>query len=80
MRDRVPTAAGSVPVVGVSRGRGDSLVDLQPGRYRVEFSAGCGATGYRTQSWRDASSKQTATAVKVTPGQLVTGISAELER
>lgn len=40
-----PTAAGSVPVVGVSRGRGDSLV-LQPGRYRVEFSAGCGATGY----------------------------------
>jgi hypothetical protein len=71
-------ADGSTPVVGVSGAGGYSLIDLQPGRYRVEFGAGCGATGYRTQWWRDASSRRTATVIKVTANHVVTGINASL--
>jgi hypothetical protein len=74
------TAPGSVPVVAVSRAGGYSLTDLQPGPYVVEFSAGCGATGYRTQWWHDARSASTATVIAVSATQLITGISATLGR
>jgi hypothetical protein len=74
------TAPGSVPVLAVSRAGGYSLTDLQPGPYVVEFSAGCGATGYRTQWWHDARSASTATVITVSATQLITGISATLGR
>jgi hypothetical protein len=74
------TAAGSVPVVAVSRAGGYSLTDLQPEPYVVEFSAGCGATGYRTQWWHDARSASTATVIAVSATQLITGVSATLRR
>ena len=32
---------------------------VAPGRYRVEFASGCGATGYATQWWQDANSVAT---------------------
>jgi hypothetical protein len=76
-----PSAAGSFPIVAVSRRGGDySLIDLLPGRYRVKFSSGCGATGYQTQWWHDASSARQATVITVTAEHVTTGISATLTR
>jgi hypothetical protein len=71
---------GSPPIVAISRPTGDSLIDLLPGRYKVEFSSGCGATGYRTQWWHDASARRGATAINVSAAQTVTGIDATMTR
>jgi hypothetical protein len=57
-----------------------SLLDLQPGRYKVKFSAGCGDSGFRTQWWKNAGSAAAATVIKVGAGVLVTGIDAALKR
>ncbi len=76
-----PDVAGSYPILAVTRrGGGYSLIDLQPGRYLVEFSSGCGATGYQTQWWQDASSASNATVITVPATQVITGISAALSR
>ena len=75
----IPLPAGSAqPVVAVSRPSGYRLPDLFPGRYKVRFSAGCGAAGYATQWWRDKTSQKTATVITVGVGQDVSGISATL--
>jgi hypothetical protein len=75
-----PTAAGSAPIVAVSRDGSYSLIDLQPGGYRVEFSSGCGATGYRAQWWRDTGSASKATVITVPAAQVVSDIDATLGR
>jgi Carboxypeptidase regulatory-like domain len=69
---------GVLPVVAVTSAGGYTLEDLLPGQYKVEFSSGCGATGYATQWWQDASSEATATSVTVNAGEDVPGISATL--
>jgi hypothetical protein len=70
-----------LPVYAVTGSTGSySIIDLPPGTYRVEFSSGCGATGYRTQWWNDESSSATATPVTVTAGTTTTGISAVLAK
>ena len=74
------TVAG-VPVYAVTGSAGSySIIDLPPGRYRVEFSSGCGATGYHAQWWKHASSKRTATLVTVSAGTTTSGISAALAK
>ncbi len=78
----VPVSAdllGSPRVVAVSRAGGYTLTDLTPGQYMVEFSAGCGASGYARQWWQDASSAASATAVSVQADQVVSGISATMK-
>ncbi len=75
-----PTVVGLAPIVAVTRSGGYTLTDLQPGAYRVKFSAGCGATGYRTQWWRGAGSASKATVITVPEAQVVSGISATLGR
>ena len=55
-----------------------SLLDVQPGRYKVKFSTGCGDAGFKTQWWQDASSAATATVIKVGASATVTGIDATL--
>jgi hypothetical protein len=71
---------GAAPVIAVTaRGR-YTLGDLTPGRYRVEFSSGCGAAGYVTQWWKNASSAAAATIITVAADARVTGISAALRR
>jgi hypothetical protein len=75
-----PTAAGSVPIVAVSRDGSYSLIDLQPGGYRIEFTSGCGATGYRAQWWPDTGSASKATVITVPAAQVVSGIDATLAR
>jgi Carboxypeptidase regulatory-like domain len=76
----MPLVAGSVPIVAISRSGSFSLAELLPGRYKVEFSSGCGATGYRTQWWKNASSPQSATVINVAATQTVPGIDATLTR
>jgi hypothetical protein len=71
---------GAVPVIAVTAGGGYTLGDLTPGRYRVEFSSGCGAVGYATQWWRNAGSAAAATIITVAADTTVTGISAALRR
>jgi hypothetical protein len=67
------------PVIGVTASDGSySLVDLLPGQYHVEFSIGCGASGFATQWWQQASSEQTATTITVSANGTVTGIDASL--
>jgi hypothetical protein len=77
----VPLPGAGLPrIVAVSRAGGYALADLLPGRYKVEFSAGCGATGYKSQWWKDASSQAAAKVITVVAGQTVPSISATLTR
>lgn len=55
-----------------------ALVDLPPGHYKVEFSTGCGDSGYQTQWWHHASSAEKATVITVSAAATVTGINATL--
>jgi hypothetical protein len=77
----VPLSAGvSAPVVAVTSATGYALAELLPGQYKVRFSAGCGATGYATQWWKDAASRSAATVITVGASQTVTDISATLSK
>lgn len=58
---------------------GYSLLDLQPGRYRVKFSTGCGDSGFRTQWWKNARSAAAARVITVGAGASITGIDAKLK-
>jgi len=64
----------------VSKSGSYTLLQLPPGRYKVKFSSGCGATGYVTQWWQDAPTRRAATVVTVSAGQTVSGISATLAK
>ncbi|MDR2987767.1 MAG: carboxypeptidase-like regulatory domain-containing protein, partial [Nocardiopsaceae bacterium] len=67
------------PVIAVTASDGSySLVDLLPGQYHVEFSIGCGDSGFANQWWQGATSEQTATTINVSPNGSVTGIDANL--
>lgn len=84
----VPIGAAPDPLLGVlppheiavTRGNGSySLVGVQPGGYQVEFTAGCGDSGFQTQWWDNAGSAASATVVTVGAGATVTGIDAALK-
>ncbi len=69
------------PVVAVSRASGGyTLLGLPPSDYRIEFSSGCGASGYRTQWWKDKKSAATANTVTVTAAASTTGIDATMQK
>jgi hypothetical protein len=74
------TSGGATPVIAVTASGSYTIAELSPGRYRVEFFSGCGAAGYATQWWHNASSAATAAIVTVTAGSAVTGINAALHR
>jgi hypothetical protein len=77
----VPVKAGQMTSLAATvRDGGYALTGIVPGRYRVEFSSGCGATGYATQWWRDAASAGAATEITVVPAAVTSGISAQLRR
>jgi hypothetical protein len=76
-----PTAAGSLPIYGVTRGSGGySILGLQPGRYDVEFSSGCGISGYLPQWWDKQNSPGRVNQVTVTAGATTRNISATLHK
>lgn len=70
-----------VPVVAVTGATGTySLIGLAPATYRVEFSSGCGASGYKTQWWDAKNSAGKATPVAVTAATTKTDINAALQK
>jgi Carboxypeptidase regulatory-like domain len=73
---------GPLPgVIAISTSTGSySLQDLQPGRYKVKFSAGCGGANFKTQWWKNAGTRAAATVITVGAGALVTGIDAALKQ
>ncbi|HEX9034976.1 MAG TPA: carboxypeptidase-like regulatory domain-containing protein [Streptosporangiaceae bacterium] len=75
-----PVAGATLsPVIAVTAADGSyNLVDLLPGQYKVEFSVGCGDSGFADQWWRHARSEQTATVITVSANATVTGIDARL--
>jgi hypothetical protein len=46
----------------------------------VEFSSGCGASGYVTQWWKNASSRAKAALITVAVNKVASGINATLKR
>ena len=73
-------ATGAVPVVAVTAVSGAySLGDLAPGNYTLKFSSGCGATGYKTQYYKGASSPRSASPVAVSAATITTGIDATMQ-
>lgn len=75
------TSAGNLPVYSVTSSAGSySISDLPAGLYRVQFSSGCGASGYQTQWWQDKPTAKSATLVTVSVGTPTTGISAALKK
>lgn len=54
------------PEIAISAsGEGYTLADLAPGGYQVEFSAGCGDSGFATQWWNGVLSPTSATVINV---------------
>jgi hypothetical protein len=71
---------GGPAVVAVSANGGYRIGGLAPGGYRIEFSAGCGATGYVSQWWQGAGSARGAKPATVSAGGTTAGIDAQLVR
>ncbi len=75
------TGQGASPVYTVTGAGGSySIANLTPGKYKVEFTSGCGATGYRSQWWKDVASIGPATTVIVSSGATTTGVSAAMTK
>lgn len=68
------------PVIGVTAAHGTyALIGLLPGKYTVEFFAGCGDdTGFQTQWWHHSGTASGATVITVPANATVTGIDAGL--
>ncbi len=76
-----PPGAGQTPIYAVTGSDGSyGIADVTPGQYLVQFSSGCGASGYLTQWWRAAASAKTAKQVSVQPGTPVTNINAAVKK
>jgi hypothetical protein len=76
-----PGQPGTGPVAAETTRTGRYRIDgLTPGAYQVEFSTGCGATGYATQWWRAAASRKSATTITVGTGAVTRDINAALTR
>ena len=75
-RRRRPGSAAARLLGDQRRHGGYSIIDLPAGHYRVQFSSGCGAAGYKTQWWKDKPTGQAATIVTVTAATATTGIGA----
>lgn len=70
-----------VPVLAVTGAGGAySLLGMAPAKYRVEFSSGCGAAGYKTQWYSGKKSAGTATPVPVTADSTTTSVDASLQK
>jgi Carboxypeptidase regulatory-like domain len=75
------SGAAPAPVVAVTNATGQyTVVGLAPGRYSVEFSSGCGASGFRTQWWKGRGSAAKATPITVSPASTITGVNATLQK
>lgn len=74
-----PAAGGPFDVAITTANGGFEFVGLQPGTYKVEFTAACGNTGgYATQWFRGQSSEAAATPVTVKAATNTPGVNAAL--
>lgn len=65
----------AAPVVAVTGANGSyQLNNLTPRLYVVEFTAGCGATKFRTRWFKGAGSRRAATPIPVSAGTITSGI------
>ncbi|MGH3406913.1 MAG: carboxypeptidase-like regulatory domain-containing protein, partial [Streptosporangiaceae bacterium] len=76
----VPRAAMRTVSVTASTAGRYSLIGLRPGRYKVDFSSGCGTVGYAAQWWHHAASAAKATVITVRPNTISKGIDARMSR
>lgn len=68
------------PDIAISRVTGRyTMLDLAPGQYKIEFTVGCGDSGFATQWWNNASSAKSASVITV-GFETVPGIDATLRR
>ena len=75
------TGIGMSSVYSVTGTNGTySIIDLPPGHYRVQFTSGCGAAGYKTQWWNDKPTRTAATIVTVATATATTGIGASMRK
>jgi hypothetical protein len=74
----VPLAAGQAASFTASGAGRYAVTGLAAGRYKVEFSSGCGVAGLATQWWHDKASAAAATVITIKTGAVTTGISAAL--
>ena len=72
----VPESPARATLYTVTSNGSYSLADVQPGRYRVEFESGCGATGWASQWWNAASSRVGASFITVRSAKEVSNIDA----
>jgi hypothetical protein len=74
------TGLPAQPEVAIT-GRGGSytLIQLTPGRYKIEFSSGCGGRHFATRWWDNAGSARAAEVITV-KFATITGINATLRR
>ncbi len=84
----VPFRGATDPVTGIpaqqevaatGHAGGYTLTALTPGRYKIEFTTGCGATGLLTQWWDNATSAASAKVITVRFAT-ITNINATLHR
>jgi hypothetical protein len=66
------------PVAAVTQAGSYTLAGVIPGHYRVEFSSGCGATGYAGQWWANTALRANATIIAVSPATTTTSINAAM--
>ena len=62
------------PEIAVTGNNGSyTLAGMQPGRYKVKFTTGCGSSGFATQWWDHVASAPAATVITVGAGAKVQG-------
>jgi hypothetical protein len=74
-----PAVPAAKAVLAVTASNGTYKIrGMVPGSYAVQFSSGCGATGYATQWWKDVPSRAGATVITIAPRADTGGIDAIL--
>ena len=75
-----PFTGLTTPEIAItSRSGSYALLGLPPGSYKIEFSAGCGGSGFATQWWRGVSSAGSANPVTLR-NSVISGVDATLRR
>jgi protocatechuate 3,4-dioxygenase beta subunit len=74
------TSLGSAVTSITTAGGGYTIGELVPGSYRVKFTSGCGASGWKTQWWQHENTSAQATIATVTPATVTNGVDAAMMR
>ena len=80
--EAVPFQGGiGIPTATTRRARGDyRIADLQPGSYKIKFTAGCGANGFATRWYKNARTELGGRFVHDSAASVTSGINQTLPR